>query len=40
MHPFQTDEEKFDHYFEQEYGFEETKQGSINKGTYNDSSFA
>lgn len=33
---FQNDEEKFDFYFSQEYEFQETKQGSINKGTYND----
>ena len=33
---FNTDEEKYDFYFNKNYEFEETKQGSINKGTYND----
>lgn len=33
---FNTDEEKYDYYFEKKYDFEETKQGSISKGTYND----
>lgn len=35
---FTSDEDKFDHYFQQYYVFEETKSQSINKGTYNDGS--
>jgi hypothetical protein len=33
---FTNDEGKFDFYFTNEHEFKETKQGSINKGTYND----
>jgi hypothetical protein len=33
---FKDDNAKFHKYFEAEFDFEETKQGSINKGTYND----
>lgn len=33
---FASDDERFDYYFAQEYEFEESKQGSISKGTYND----
>lgn len=33
---FGSDDERFDYYFAQEYEFEESKQGSISKGTYND----
>ncbi len=35
---FETDEEKYDFYFEKEYEFEEAKRQSISKGTYNDGS--
>jgi uncharacterized protein len=35
---FGNDEEKFDAYFLQEYEYEEQKNGSVSKGTYNDGS--
>ncbi|MBC2455648.1 ATP-binding protein [Clostridium beijerinckii] len=33
---FDTDEEKYDYYFNQEHNFEEIKSQSVSKGTYND----
>ena len=35
---FETDEAKYDYYFEKEYNFEDVKRSLINKGTYNDGS--
>ena len=35
---FETDEAKYDYYFEKENNFEDVKHSSINKGTYNDGS--
>lgn len=35
---FASDEAKFDHYFTQEYEFDEPKSQSVSKGTYNDGS--
>lgn len=35
---FETDEAKYDYYFEKENNFEDVKRSSINKGTYNDGS--
>lgn len=33
---FESDEQKFDYYFKEQYEFEEVKAQNINKGTYND----
>jgi hypothetical protein len=37
-HEFESDDEKFDYYFDKEYEFEELKRSNVSRGTYNDGS--